>query len=190
MIRYVHKNPLDTHPPLVAHAVEFPWSSARAYAGLTRASPANPERARTLLGPDAHGVTPSLPFKLASLEPASSPTVSLETLVEAAGQAYSVLGAHLRSNRRAPVLAAARSVFVALGRLESYRDRHLAAFLGRTRARAWQLRNDDVDLEGVRVARTLLRVPGLRAQLKASGLYENANLQPPAGVRASEFALP
>src|SRR5579883_3605787 len=35
-IRYTHKNPLQTTPPLATRAVDFEWSSARAFAGLAR----------------------------------------------------------------------------------------------------------------------------------------------------------
>jgi hypothetical protein len=65
----------------------------------------------------------------------------------------------------APDVIAARAVYVALGRLEGFLDAHLAAPLGRTRRRVTQIAGGPVDHTGVRIARTLLRVPALRARL-------------------------
>lgn len=168
MIRYVHRNPTDTHPPIVETDVAYPWSSARAYAGLSRTGFPATARARTLLGSDARRFLPK-GFPLADLEPSSVPSARPETLLVAAAQTFGVLAEDVLRDARAVAVRRARSTFVALGRLESYRGPQLAGTLGLTRQRVSQLAAE-ADLEAVRVARTLVRTPFLRARLGGSGL--------------------
>src|SRR2546421_7375626 len=71
-IQYVHANPLKTKKPLARNELDYPWSSAREFAGLSLAGIANVGRARELLGPHASGVVTQGP-PLAGLERALCP---------------------------------------------------------------------------------------------------------------------
>jgi len=144
---------------------EYSWSGARAFVGLTRASLANVSRATTLLGERARWVAPAMPPTLADLEPAEVPCAGPELILAAAADAYGCGPDALASRRIGPDLCAARAVYVRLGGLESYTHEQLAGPLARTRSRVTQLGVGPIDLAGVRIARTLLRDPGLRRRL-------------------------
>ena len=159
LIHYVHRN-----PPLLAREIDFPWSSARALVGLSRAEFPNVGRLRALLGSRARPASPAR-VALAGLEPLIVPTASPGLILAAAAQAFGVDPVAVAGKERAPALVRARAVYVVLGRLESYRDVQLAPALGRTRQRVTQLAATEVDTDGVRVARTLLRDPALRVRL-------------------------
>ncbi|HZV01642.1 MAG TPA: hypothetical protein VFF73_33335 [Planctomycetota bacterium] len=163
LIRYVHRNPLDTHPPVVEDPIAFEWSSARAYVGLTLARVANVERARALLGGDLRRLHLERP-PLANLVPVGLPRVSLANVAVAAAQAHGIPATDLASAQRSSALNVPRGTFVALGRLEAYRDPQLARALGRTPQRVWQLAAH-ADETAVRIARTLLVSPTLRRRL-------------------------
>jgi hypothetical protein len=162
MIRYVHENPLKTREPLVGREIEYEWSSARAFAGLSRATYPNVARVRGLVG-RRFGGEPRV--DLAGLEQARVPCAGPELILGAASQAFGVEPREVAGRRLAPALVAARAVYVFLGNLESYSDAQLAPYLGRARSRLTQLALGPIDLEGVRIARTLLRDPGLRSRL-------------------------
>jgi hypothetical protein len=164
-IDYVHENPISTKPPIVPREVDFEWSSARAFTGLARDRFVDPERARVLLGVDARRIALEHP-ELAGLEPAMAPCATPGRILSAAAATLRVLPADMASGRRSPELAAARAVYVALGRLESYCDGQLARPLGRSRARTCEL-SADPDMEAVRMARTLLRDSGLATRIRA-----------------------
>ena len=160
MIRYVHKNPVEAK--VVVDPVHFCWSSARAFAGLSRAPFPNVERALALS--ERERLTRS--WSLAALDPAKVPCVSPELALEAAAQTFGVLSEDLRGDARGERLAAARAVFIALGRLESYRDTQLAPFIRRTSQRAGQLARG-ADTAALRVALTLARTRELRVMLRS-----------------------
>jgi hypothetical protein len=162
MIRYVHKNPVEAK--MVSDPIHFLWSSARAFAGLSRLPFPNVARALELTE------KPRLirSWELVDLVPAKVPCISPELALEAAVQTFGVLSEDVRGEGRGARLADARAVFVAVGRLESYRDTQLAPFLGRTSQRAGQLAKN-VDAEGLRVALTLARARELRFLLAGSG---------------------
>jgi hypothetical protein len=169
-INYDHENPLRTSTPLAASAVAYEWSRARAFAGFTRAPLANIARARTVLGDEATRVRARRPM-LADLEPVPYPTASLEALLGAVAQVHALLPNELASRLRAAWLNEPRGTFVALARLESYRDGQLARVLGRTPQRVGQLARHS-DALGVRIARTIVRSPDLRTRLSAVRLSE------------------
>jgi hypothetical protein len=164
MLRYLHENPLRTRDPIVSREVDYVWSSARSFAGLSRAAFPNVDRMRALLGSRARPFTRS-PVPLAGLEPARVPAEAPGAILAAAAQTFGVAPSAVAGKGLSPALVSARAVFVTLGRLESYRDSQLAPVLGRTRQRMWQLGAGEVDLDGVRIARTLLREPPLRSRL-------------------------
>jgi REP element-mobilizing transposase RayT len=163
-IRYVHGNPVKTDPPMVQYAVEYPWSSARAFAGLSRVGFVDVARALELCGTSAPWTIPR-GYRLADLAPAVVPSASPALILAAAAQTFGVDPLDVAGDGREPALVAARGVCVALGRLESYHGSQLAPGLGRTRQRLSQIAAAGVDEEGVRIARTLLRVAALRARL-------------------------
>ncbi|HZV02805.1 MAG TPA: hypothetical protein VFF73_39220 [Planctomycetota bacterium] len=175
-IKYVHKNPLDTHPPMAETELAYEWSSMRAFAGLSRTDFANVTRARELMGRHTRWALPAA-CPLVDLDPVSVPTAPAELILAAAAQTFGVLVEDLASLSRARTLSAARAVFVAVGRLEGYQESQLAAVLGRTQQRVSQLVDVPSDTEGARVVRTLLRDPTLRARLK-----------PPKLVPATSYA--
>jgi hypothetical protein len=164
-IAYVHDNPVRTKTPIVARPHHFEWSSARAFAGLSRAPSTNVARALELLGRERRFVSPGQ-VALAELTPAPIPSSSIEILLSAAAQAFGVASCELAGPSLASEAVAARAVYVALGRLEGFRDVQLAMPLGRTDRRVSQIGAGAVDLAGVRIARTLLRDPALRARLQ------------------------
>ncbi len=163
---YVHMNPVKG--AIVERAVDSTWTSAREFAELSLAGVANVARVAGLIGARFGRIGCSAP-PLADLEPRERPSAMAEEVLAAAAQAFGVAEDDLRSTRRELALVRARAAFVHLGRLESYRDSQLAALIDRTRGRMWQLGRaaDGPALQGVRVARTLLRDPRLRAQLSA-----------------------
>jgi hypothetical protein len=163
-IAYVHENPVRLRSPIVSEDVHFEWSSARAYAGLSLARFTNVARALTLLGKERRRVV-RRPVPLADLAPARFPDGPLDLVLAAAAQAYELPASALAGAGLDPEAVAARAVYVALGRLEGFSTEHLAAPLGRTARRVSQLAAGPVDLGGVRIARTLLRLPALRARL-------------------------
>jgi hypothetical protein len=165
-IDYVHENPLKTRTPLVTDETFFEWSSARAFAGLSRGKLPNVPRALAVLGKDRRRVVRPGP-PLEDLARAAFPSVGAGLVLAAAAQVFGVTSGELVGGGLAPEAVAARAVYVTLGRLEGFRDGHLAAPLGRTRRRVSQIGSGPVHLVGVRIARTLIRVPGLRARLGA-----------------------
>jgi hypothetical protein len=164
-ISYGHENPKETKTPLVAREIEFEWSSARAFAGLARDRFVDPERARLLLGADTRRIALECP-DMADLEPALTPCATPARILAAASAVMRVLPADVASTQRSPEITAARRVYVALGHLESYSDQQLAGTIERSRQRTAEL-GVDPDMGAVRMARTLLRDPGLAASVRA-----------------------
>lgn len=162
-ISYVHDNPTTCKPPIVERAIHYEWSSARLHAEFSRATFANVARARELLG--AELVRRKRP-PLADLEAEPLPLFHPPLILAAAAQTYGLGPDHLVSMSRAPAATAARAVFVALGRLESYTDAQLAPFLRRTRQRVTQIASDPIDEGAARIARTLLRNEPFRRRLE------------------------
>jgi hypothetical protein len=164
VLRYVHDNPVASESPLASSSIAFEQSSARSFVGLVRSSPVNVRRALELLGRETRRlqlVTPDL----ADLKPVLVPSAAPEILVAAAAQAWGVLADDVVANLRHPRLIAARGTFAALGRLESYKDHQLAPTLGRARSRIQQLAGS-ADALSIQIARTLLRMPELKARLR------------------------
>lgn len=164
-IRYVHANPTRTQAPLAGRPVDYPWSSARAFAGLSLARVAHVERALALLGRCAGRVVGERP-QLADIEPSCVPSAGPQTLLFAAAAVYGVPPWELPGPSRDAQLVSARALFVRLGQLEGYFLRQLAPSLGRGERQLSNLsRIPDVHDAAVRIARTLLRDPALRSRL-------------------------
>ncbi|MEZ0230841.1 MAG: transposase [Planctomycetota bacterium] len=161
-IKYDHQNPVKAR--MVAHELVFEWSSARAFAGLARTPYPNVERARALVQESAKWALPG-PCPLANLERIATPRVPADQILAAIACIFGCSLEELQSDERASPLPAARTAFVVLGRLEGYLDRQLAPSLGRSRVRMTTLAGDDVDLDAVRIARTLLLDAAMRSRL-------------------------
>ncbi len=164
-IRYVHDNPLKTQAPL--SPIEHPFSSQRAFSGLSYHGLAAVPRALALVGPHARWAAGDPPPPLADLEPVPVPTVRPPLILAAAAQTYGLPTSHLPGPGRSPALCAARGVFVRLGVLEAYDREQLAPFLGRSRSQTSRLAEFAPD-QAVRMARTLIRDPGLCRRLLRS----------------------
>lgn len=175
-IRYVHENPIKVERLGVKHEVAWQWSSARAYAGLSRAAYPNVERARALMERFARRARPPWCPALAGLEPMELPTVSGKTILVASAQTFDVSPEELVDGSRSTAVSAARRVFAALGRLEGYSDGQLALVMARTRGRITQLALGALDIAGVRIARTLFRYPELNARLPRETLTETVRI--------------
>jgi len=166
-LHYVHENPLQTRTPLVAHAHEYPWSSRRAFAGLSLATHANTGRARELLGKDASWISgPRIRF--ADVDPVPAPTVGLATLLGAAAQVFGVPPASILDGRRTPEVQAARALFVQLARLEAFSLSQTGGFLGRDKSMCCRLAARPVPVRALEIARTLTREPALRAWIESA----------------------
>lgn len=164
-VRYVHANPTRTQPPLAGRPIDYPWSSARAFAGLSLAGVVSVERAAALLGPPARRVAGVRP-PLADIEPSSVPTASPRTLLAAAADVYGVPPWELPGGGRDRRLVSARALFVRLGRIEGYVLMQLAPFLDRGHQQLSNLaRAPAVPDTALRIARTLLRDAALRHRL-------------------------
>jgi hypothetical protein len=175
MIAYVHENPVP--PRLVAKPIHFEWSSARDYGGLSRAGLTDVARARVLIGREhAWRVKLEAPA-LADLEPGRVPCASPELLLAATAQTYGLLPSELAGSGRKPILFRARGVYARLGRLESYHGAQLAPALDLTRQRISQLASGEVDDLGVRIARTIVSTPELRARLRPSANFPGWKIQ-------------
>jgi hypothetical protein len=166
-IYYDHENPVKAR--MAECDVVYEWSSARAFAGLTRLPYPNVARARALIREFERWAVPP-PLSLANLERVGTPRFSPGKILAAIAGTFGCLVEELVSDDRAPPLPAARSAFVALGRLEAYSDRELAPWLNRSRVRMTTLVRDGVDFEAVRIARTVLVDPYLRTRLPAVAL--------------------
>ncbi len=163
-IRYVHANPLKTQPPLATRPVEHAFGSQRAFVGLCLAPHANVALALELPGLHAGSARCACP-PLADLEPSYVPCGHPDLLLGAAAQTYGIDPLALRGWGREPRHVLARALYARLGALEGYRHGQLAAVLGRTRQRVTQLAATPVPAMALRIARTLLRDPGLRTAL-------------------------
>jgi hypothetical protein len=119
-ISYVHENPLE--PRRLAREVDFEWSSARAFAGLARDRFVDIGRARSLLGAEVRWIALESPALL-ELVPLETPLAAPETILGAAAAVFRVHVDDLVSSGRSSELRAARSVYVTVGRFESYSDR-------------------------------------------------------------------
>ena len=181
-IRYVHENPVKAG--MVDHAFEFPWSSQRAFAGLTLARSANVERACAMVGGGQGapaggsqaliGRLRGVSVALADLEPAAVPSATPGILLAAAAETYGVSAMALAGPCRDEALTLTRALFLALGRLESYSLAQLGPFLARKRSQLYRLTESSVPDDALRIARTLLRTPGLRRRLPRVGAGEVA----------------
>jgi hypothetical protein len=164
-LRYIHRNPVKTDPPIATAEVYYPWSSARAFAGLAREPLVNVARAVEVVGRHAGWALPRR-LELADLEVSPVPSAGPELILRGAAQVFGLERCRLVAARvTEPRAVAARAVYVTLGRLESYRDGQLARILDVSRGRVTQIAAVPVDNDAVRAVRTLLRVPELRAWL-------------------------
>lgn len=168
LINYVHNNPCDHKHPLVERARHYPWSSRRAYIGLSLSGIANVARAFELVA-DPRLVRRLIgqPASLADLDPVPAPTASLDTLLQAAADVYGVPPWDVAGTSRAPRLAMARGLLVRLARLESYTLEQAGGAIGRTKS--WMCKLAATPLDGeeraLRIARTLIRDPETRRRL-------------------------
>jgi hypothetical protein len=189
MIQYVHENPVRTRQPLVRLAFAYRWSSLRAYAGLSLAGVANVGRALALAGPRAPRLRPAgvgpAPVQAGLDRAAPWPSAPPPLLLAAAAETYGLPARDLPSAARSAALVRARSLFLGLGRLEGYSPTLLAPLLGRSRAQAYRLLAP-VPERDVRIARTLMAVPEVRAQLsRIDGPVDETE---PSHLGASPFA--
>lgn len=156
-IRYVHENPLKTRPPLCKDAVDYRWSSQRAFSGLSLARVANVERALELLEAQGAWVV-GRRARLVDLEPSLVPSAHPDAILEAAADTYGLPAWELAGNGRSGPLLCGRALYLALGRIEGWDLVQLAPTLNRSRSRASRVASrlhvPDADL---RVARTVLR---------------------------------
>lgn len=165
-IRYDHRNPCRTEPPMVENPVEYEWSGAREHAGLSLAGVASAERLGDLLGRRLDSVIGWWPA-LSDAEPRRVPTASPTLLLGAAAQARGIpVDAVAGAGRTAEVLAA-RLLYVRLGCLEGYDQAQLAPTIERSPAQVCRLAAASADVPdlAVRIARTLLREPTLRRRI-------------------------
>ncbi len=162
-IHYVHENPVAAD--VVADALHYEWSSARAFAGLSLAGFANVPRAVELLGPGSRRFERprGLP-SLAGLDPAPAPTASPALILSAAAEVYGVPPWVVASSSRADVLDAPRALFLRHGQLESYGVEQLAPFIGKSRATAYRCLRPVPD-RALQISRTLLAMPAVRVRL-------------------------
>src|SRR5256885_1513595 len=77
--------PIRPNQPLAPSPPVYEWSSAAAYAGLSRAGFPNVKRGLELLGEHARRVVCVVPA-LANLDPASAPSASIGVLAAAAAR--------------------------------------------------------------------------------------------------------
>ncbi len=171
-IRYVHVNPCATQPPLVERARHFPWSSRRAFLGLSLAEIANVPRVFELCAdPRLVRRVVGQPAALPDLDPVPAPTASLDTLLHAAADVYGVPPWDVAGRSRAPRVRSARALLVRLALLESYSLEQAGLVIGRTKS--WMCKLAASPLEGeeraLGIARTLVRDPETRRRLPRHG---------------------
>jgi hypothetical protein len=161
-VKYLHENP--TKAGMVARSWEYPWSSARAFIGLTRVSCVSVDKVRQVLGKLAQYAVEDEPPPTPDLGPIDIPMTTLPVLLGAASQTYALdplaLGTHYAQGLRA-----VRTLFVRLARLEGYSVSTIARYLQRVRQYVLKLSKAPVDPEAFRIARTLARVPSLALRL-------------------------
>jgi hypothetical protein len=162
-IRYAHDNPVKVNDDYreVDDPVSWPWSSAPAFAGLSRAPYANVARARELMGESSSRAVSGWVPRLVDLEPSRVPAISIERILAATALVYGLTMREVSAKSRDARVLAAKQAFVALGRLEGWRDPKLGLVLGKSRSRLSQIGSAGADLEAVRMARTYCRSPEL-----------------------------
>jgi hypothetical protein len=185
-LAYFHRNPVTAK--ITSKELAFPWSSAREFAGLSVAGLANVERVKHLMGGKLEGVVQRavVPHGLDHLD---GPAESLDLIVSAAAAAVCVAPDDVLRMVRQPRPRLGRALAVALADVEGHLEEALAAYFGVTAKRIEQLRASVTDDRGVRIARSFLRWPSLRAGLKrpSSRLLEAiAARDRIAGVRSLE----
>jgi len=181
-IHYNHDNPLRTRHPLAERQVEYPWSSAREFAGLCLAGRANVRRARQLLGTEARRALWGLDAPaVTDLDPVAAPRFALEVILGAAAAAHGLAAEAIAGDGRSSGPVAARAAYVALAGLEGFTLEQAGAAIGRSRAQACRLRAEAAGAAGVRVARTLLVTPALRRGIREAP----PRSPPPAAPTAS-----
>lgn len=163
-IYYVHDNPCSPHKPIVGRPIEFEWSSAREYASFSGAATTNAKRGLDLAERFGVALTAGRP-SLADLEAASHSAHSPALLLAAACQTLLVDPSEAQECSRDVAVVAARSVYARLGALERFDQRLLGPPLRRSQSQISRLAREPVDLDLVRIARTLVRVDALRARL-------------------------
>jgi hypothetical protein len=161
-LEYVHRNPEKAN--LAKAQAHWAWSSARAFAGLSRVSYPDVPRVVALLGHHASWALPAK-YPLADLEPSQTPCAEPGLILLAAAQTHGVDPDDVIGVGRDATLTGARGTFVKLGHLERFTNAQLGAALVRTPQRIGQIAAEPVDVQGVRIARTLLRDRELRARL-------------------------
>ncbi len=153
-IVYDMENPTRTRRPLATRAVEWRWSCAREFAGLSLAGVTNVARARMVCRP--HRLGGSAP--LADLAPAPAPSMDRERVLAAAAETLLVPPGALAGDGRSTRLRFGRALFVRLGQLEGFSLRELAPLIRRSHSQASRIANGvRVDPWAIRVARTLAR---------------------------------
>ncbi len=164
MIDYVHENPRKTATPIVEVAVHYPWSSQRAYDGLSLAPFANVGRAEAILGPHAARARTADRPDLEDLAPSRVPEATPDTLLAAAADTFGLAPWRLAGRERGPRLNAARALFLRLAALEGYSLARLAPVLDRSVAATYRFARP-IDDRAVRIARTLVRTAGICGHL-------------------------
>jgi hypothetical protein len=167
-VKYHHENPKRAN--LVAMAWEYPWSSARAFVGLTRVSCVDVTKVRSVLGHLAPYVVEDPVPPTPDLEPVETPRTTLPVLLAAAAQTYHVDPAHLGPNY-AQRLRHVRVLFVRLARCEGYDIPIIARYLKKVRQYVEALGKGSVDPEAFRIARTLAMTPSLMIRLPPTPVF-------------------
>ena len=166
-IQYVHENPLKAKPPLCARVVEFPWASARAYAGLDFSGLADVEKGLEAVRPFAWRIDRGGP-ELADLQRVRRFEIRPDLHLAAAAQVHGLAPAELVAARGRASHVEACALYAVLGIFDGFEQRDLAEALDVSRERITQLSNLPVPAQHLRVARTLVRLPEFRRMLKAS----------------------
>lgn len=164
-IRYVHDNPVKAK--IVERRIEWPWSSQRIYDGLSLSGFPNAGYVRRLVAGSEwrlRSAKAEVPV-LAVADKITTPRTNLEWLLAGAAQTYLIHPDDIRADVRAPLVKAARALFIETGRREAYSLRQLGEHVGRSEGRASRLVDGEVPEVGLRIVRTLCDTPTFQRRL-------------------------
>lgn len=175
-IYYVHENPVKSR--LVDEPFEHPWSSARAFAGLSLAPSASVDRALDRLGaPPLWKIGVSRAPPLGGIDKMPAPTASPAMLLHAIADTYGLRPWAIASKRQSETFTVPRAAFLRLGKLEGYQVDQLAPYLAKSRSHAFRLANVSAPDAPVQVARALLGNPAIRCRLRRTWPVPNETVE-------------
>jgi REP element-mobilizing transposase RayT len=163
-IHYVHDNPVEVVDD-ITRQLEYEWSSAREYGGLSLLQITNVARVELVLDDQIALVRPRR-VHLFGLECLHAPLVPLEVILAASSQVLGLTTDEVRGDGRSIAIRRARAIFMALAKVELRGVSEAAAFLGVSRQQAWNSTHVAVTDHDVRVARTVARNKLTRARLR------------------------